>query len=86
MSTNAKEAQFRRELKRIEAHKAEMKKPEGSRDPGKVMEPRELIRVRNRCKICGRSRAVYSKFGICRICFRNLASEGLIPGVRKASW
>ncbi|MBU4399559.1 MAG: (2Fe-2S)-binding protein [Planctomycetes bacterium] len=38
------------------------------------------------CRICGRPRAVYQKFGICRICFRNLADGGLIPGVRKASW
>lgn len=43
-------------------------------------------RVRRRCKICGRPRAVYRKFGICRICFKNLANEGLIPGVKKASW
>ncbi|KPJ62585.1 MAG: hypothetical protein AMS15_03415 [Planctomycetes bacterium DG_23] len=40
----------------------------------------------NRCSLCGRPRAYYRKFGICRICFRNLASEGKIPGVRKASW
>ncbi len=39
-----------------------------------------------RCKICGRPRAVYRKFGMCRICFRKLADEGLIPGVKKASW
>ena len=36
-----------------------------------------------RCKLCGRPRAVYRKFGICRICFRKLADEGLIPGVKK---
>jgi len=42
-------------------------------------------RVR-RCQICGRSRAVYRKFQVCRICFRNLAHQGMIPGVRKASW
>ncbi|MHB0958468.1 MAG: type Z 30S ribosomal protein S14 [Pirellulaceae bacterium] len=42
-------------------------------------------RVR-RCKICGRPRSVYRKFGLCRICFRKLADQGLIPGVRKASW
>lgn len=44
------------------------------------------VRHRNRCKLCGRPRAVYRKFGVCRICFRTLASKGLIPGVRKASW
>ena len=40
----------------------------------------------NRCKICGRPHAVLRKFGICRICFRELAYKGQIPGVRKASW
>ena len=44
------------------------------------------VRHRNRCKLCGRPRAVYRKFGICRICFRNMALDGLIPGVMKASW
>jgi small subunit ribosomal protein S14 len=50
------------------------------------MPPRQRIRIRLRCKLCGRPRAVYRKFGICRICFRNMASDGLIPGVKKASW
>ncbi|MBW1704648.1 MAG: type Z 30S ribosomal protein S14 [Deltaproteobacteria bacterium] len=40
----------------------------------------------NRCPICGRSRAFIRKFGICRICFRMLASRGAIPGVVKSSW
>ena len=48
--------------------------------------PKFPVRAYNRCKICGRPRAVYRKFGICRICFRKLADEGLIPGVKKASW
>ncbi len=39
-----------------------------------------------RCKLCGRRRSYMRKFGLCRICFRNLASSGEIPGVRKASW
>lgn len=41
---------------------------------------------RNRCNICGRPRGFISFFGICRICFRTLASRGLLPGVRKSSW
>ena len=49
-------------------------------------EPKFSTRRENRCKICGRPRAVYRKFGICRICFRSLADKGLIPGVRKSSW
>ncbi len=43
-------------------------------------------RTHNRCRLCGRPRGYMRKFGICRICFRELASDGLIPGVRKASW
>lgn len=43
-------------------------------------------RVRNRCKICGRPRGYIRRFGLCRICFRELALEGKIPGVTKSSW
>ena len=71
-------ARFRKQMAKLEAHK---------RDPQKVkMAPREKIRIKLRCKLCGRPRAVYRKFGVCRICFRSMASDGLIPGVRKASW
>lgn len=49
-------------------------------------QPKFSSRLERRCKLCGRPRAVYRKFGICRICFRNLANDGLIPGVKKASW
>ena len=44
------------------------------------------IRKRNRCMRCGRPRAFLRKFGLCRICFRNLALRGDIPGVIKSSW
>lgn len=43
-------------------------------------------RVRNRCQICGRPRGYMRKFGLCRICFREFALDGKIPGVVKASW
>ena len=43
-------------------------------------------RVRNRCRICGRPRGYIRRFGLCRICFRELALEGKIPGVVKSSW
>ncbi|HHU03581.1 MAG: type Z 30S ribosomal protein S14 [Saccharofermentanales bacterium] len=43
-------------------------------------------REHNRCQLCGRPRAYLRKFGVCRICFRELAYKGQIPGVRKASW
>lgn len=48
--------------------------------------PKFAVRKVNRCSVCGRSRAYIKKFGLCRICFRKLAHEGLLPGVRKASW
>jgi small subunit ribosomal protein S14 len=49
-------------------------------------EPKFVVRRYNRCHRCGRPRAYMRDFGICRICFRDLALEGQIPGVRKASW
>jgi small subunit ribosomal protein S14 len=75
MSTTAKAVKHRNQRAAIDAHRAEMKKP-----------GRDKVKFNRRCQICGRARAVYRKFGVCRICFRNLASSGLIPGVRKASW
>ncbi len=44
------------------------------------------VRHRNRCRLCGRPRAFYRDFGLCRICFRNLCLDGLVPGAKKASW
>jgi small subunit ribosomal protein S14 len=43
-------------------------------------------RKRNRCPLCGRPRAYMRRFDMCRICFRSMANNGLIPGVTKASW
>ena len=48
--------------------------------------PKFSTRRIRRCQLCGRPRAIYRKFLICRICLRNLASEGKIPGLKKASW
>jgi small subunit ribosomal protein S14 len=44
------------------------------------------IQVRNRCRKCGRPRGYMRRFGLCRICFRELALDGQIPGVTKSSW
>ena len=49
-------------------------------------EPKFPGRHRNRCNRCGRPRGFIRKFGLCRICFRQKALQGEIPGVRKASW
>jgi small subunit ribosomal protein S14 len=48
--------------------------------------PKYSTRYYNRCKLCGRPHAYMRKFGICRLCFRDLAHKGQIPGVKKASW
>jgi len=48
--------------------------------------PKFAVRSYNRCTRCGRARAFLRKFGLCRICFREQALKGEIPGVRKASW
>lgn len=48
--------------------------------------PKFRTRAYTRCHRCGRARAVLRKFGLCRICFRDLALRGEIPGVRKSSW
>ena len=48
--------------------------------------PKYSSRTIHRCMRCGRSRAYMRKFGLCRICFREMALRGEIPGVRKASW
>jgi len=44
------------------------------------------VRAYNRCNRCGRPRAVFRKFGLCRICLRDLAHQGVIPGMTKSSW
>ncbi|MBI2934538.1 MAG: type Z 30S ribosomal protein S14 [Chloroflexi bacterium] len=48
--------------------------------------PKYKVQGRNRCKVCGRPRGYIRKFGLCRICFRRMASFGQLPGVRKSSW
>lgn len=78
MSVKAKNVRLLRDLKLLEQDK---------KNPAKqTLRPRDKIRIRMRCRLCGRPRAVYRKFGICRICFRDMAAAGLIPGVKKSSW
>lgn len=57
----------------------------------KCMEYREMrrkyaVQVRNRCERCGRPRGYIRRFGLCRICFRELALQGKVPGAMKSSW
>ncbi|MBI4236023.1 MAG: type Z 30S ribosomal protein S14 [Chloroflexi bacterium] len=48
--------------------------------------PKYRTQAHNRCHVCGRSRAYYRMFGLCRLCFRERALAGELPGVRKSSW
>lgn len=89
MATEPKRVKFQKQMVKFQRHMTEVKSAaDEKREPvkSKMMLPREVIRIRLRCRLCGRPRAVYRKFGICRICFRDMASDGLIPGVKKASW
>lgn len=48
--------------------------------------PKYSTRIIRRCELCGRKHGYMRKYGVCRICFRELANKGKIPGVKKASW
>jgi len=48
--------------------------------------PKFGVRAYTRCSRCGRARAVFRKFGLCRICFRDMAHRGELPGIAKSSW
>ena len=53
----------------------------------KTKRPKKFpVREYNRCPLCGRPRAYYRKFGLCRICLREAAHEGYVPGMTKSSW
>ncbi|MBX5494765.1 MAG: type Z 30S ribosomal protein S14 [Bryobacteraceae bacterium] len=74
MATTAKIAKDLKMAERIRAARAAGRKPKFA------------VRLRNRCKRCGRPRGYLRKFNLCRICFRQLALAGEVPGVIKASW
>ena len=78
MTTTAQNVKYRRQMAKLLATKKNPALPQ--------MPARERIRIQRRCNICGRARAVYRKFGICRICLRERALRGEVPGMRKASW
>jgi small subunit ribosomal protein S14 len=88
----AKESMKAREVKRVKLAKRYAAKRAALKADGNYVAlstlPRNSnpIRQRNRCKLTGRPRGYMRQFGISRITFREMASKGLIPGVRKASW
>jgi len=73
----AERYQEKREILKAEGRYEELQKLPRNSSP---------TRIQNRCTVTGRPRGVYKKFGVCRNVFRQLALEGKIPGMRKASW
>lgn len=88
----AKKSWIAREEKRRELYEKYKEKRQELKEQGRWTELQKLprnsspVRQNNRCELCGRARGYLRKFGVCRICFRELALEGKIPGIRKASW
>lgn len=84
----AKQGPVRKELKKIllDDNASDEDRQKAAIKLQKLNRNGNPIRVRNRCKITGRSRGYYRKFGISRIKLRDMANEGMIPGVTKASW
>ncbi|MBN2612187.1 MAG: 30S ribosomal protein S14 [Bacteroidales bacterium] len=88
----AKESMKAREVKRAKlaaryaAKRAKLKEMGDYQALSRIPRNSNPIRLHNRCKLTGRPKGYIRQFGISRICFREMASQGLIPGVKKASW
>lgn len=78
----------REELKKIvrDLTTTEEEKMAAQEKLGKLPKNSSKIRLRNRCRLTGRSRGYLRKFNLSRLCFREMANAGLIPGITKASW
>lgn len=85
-STVAKNEKRKRMVAKYEARRKELKALGDYEGLQKLPRNSAPTRVQSRCILTGRGRAVYKKFGLCRNVFRQLALEGKIPGIRKASW
>jgi len=82
----AREVKRLKLVKRYEKKRAELKEKGDSVGLQKLPKNSSPTRIHNRCKLTGRPRGYIRQFGISRITFREMASAGLIPGVKKASW
>ncbi|WP_029035477.1 30S ribosomal protein S14 [Salinimicrobium terrae] len=88
----AKESMKAREVKRQELVEKYAEKRKSLKEAGdyealqKLPKNSSPVRLHNRCKLTGRPRGYMRQFGISRVTFREMANNGLIPGVRKASW
>ena len=84
----AVKAEKRAELKKIiKSLDSSFEEKEAAMDKLNKLSPNSSkVRLRNRCQMTGRPRGYYRKFKMSRLCFREMATDGLIPGVTKASW
>lgn len=82
----AREVKRKKLVDKYAAKREELKKAGDSVGLQKLPRNSSKVRLRNRCKLTGRPRGYMRKFGISRVTFREMASNGLIPGVTKSSW
>ena len=82
----AREAKRRKLVEKYAEKRAQLKAEGDSEALQKLPRNSSPVRLHNRCATTGRPRGYYRKFGLCRNQFRQLALEGKIPGIRKASW
>ncbi len=82
----AREVKRARLIKKYEAKRAQLKAEGDYVGLSRLPRNSNPIRLHNRCKLTGRPRGYMRQFGVSRITFREMASQGLIPGVKKASW
>lgn len=85
-ATVANNEKRKRLAAKYEAKREELKSIQDFEGLQKLPRNSSKTRIRNRCTLTGRGKGVYKKFGLCRNIFRQLALEGKIPGIRKASW
>lgn len=86
ISVTARNEKRERLVEKYQAKREELKSKGDFLGLQKLPRNSSPTRLRSRCSVTGRGRAVYRKFGLCRNMFRQLALEGKIPGIRKASW
>jgi small subunit ribosomal protein S14 len=85
-SMKAREARRKKLVERFAEKRAKLKAEGDFQELSRLPRNSSPIRMHNRCKLTGRPKGYMRQFGISRIAFRELASKGLIPGVKKASW
>ena len=85
-SMKAREAKRQKLVDKFAAKRAELKEAGDYAGLAKLPRNSNPIRLHNRCKLTGRPKGYMRDFGVSRITFRELASNGLIPGIKKASW